>query len=401
MYAGIVRNTTHAGDCLSLLRTFPDNSIHCCVTSPPYWGLRDYGAEGQIGLEPTPDAYVDRLVEVFREVHRVLRPDGTLWLNIGDSYTAGGMGGHAKSESFHGHLGRRGLTGSKRPPAGMKSKDLVLIPYMVAAALREDGWWLRSDIIWHKPSCMPESVEDRPTNDFEHIFLLAKSDRYFYDAEAIREPSVEPDRVRSDQVGGNKGTSVHHSPGGVFEGNPRRNRRAVWPINPKPYKGAHFAVFPPELPELCIKAGTSEKGCCLDCGAPRRRRIHRPDPPRARDEVLANVMDGGLHVEHGMERTGMSHYRYSQWLQDNPPSTLGWDPSCTCGNDTSAPCIVLDPFAGSGTTLAVAKWLGRDYVGIELNPEYAGLIQERIEPALEYQSQKSVFDLAMGQTQDD
>jgi len=323
------------GDCIEGLRTLPDASVHCCVTSPPYWGLRDYGHDGQIGLESTPEAYVARMVEVFREVRRVLRDDGTLWLNLGDSYAASGRGGGGGSFQ-DGDVGTRVSSANQRraPPTGFKPKDLVGIPWRVAFALQADGWWLRQDIIWHKPNPMPESVRDRCTKAHEYVFLLTKSERYFYDAEAVSEPvSVSttarlsqpslPLQAGSDRVpgktngpmkavgprfGGNKfGDSddpKHATKSGnvyqIPDANGRRNRRSVWTVTTKPYSGAHFATMPPDLVEPCILAGCPEGG------------------------------------------------------------------------------TVLDPFAGSGTTLAVAAELGRSGIGCELNPEYIELAEQRI-----------------------
>jgi DNA modification methylase len=187
------------GDCLDVLRTMPDRSVHCCVTSPPYFGLRDYGADGQIGLEATPDAFVAKMVEVFREVYRVLRDDGTLWLNLGDSYASTTSGTGARGGSFASERAQwQGTATRKEIPDGLKSKDLIGIPWRVAFALQADGWYLRSDIIWHKPNPMPESVRDRPTKAHEYLFLLSKSERYFYDADAVREPRAEP--ILSGQI---------------------------------------------------------------------------------------------------------------------------------------------------------------------------------------------------------
>jgi len=239
--------TLYVADVLDGLAELPDGSVHCCVTSPPYWGLRDYGTDGQLGLESTPEEYVENMVKVFREVRRVLRDDGTLWLNLGDSYynyrpmKKGDNRAHAfgtERDCFRGLPDDNSGTKRGRVVAGLKEKDLVGIPWRVAFALQADGWWLRSDIIWAKPNPMPESVRDRPTKAHEYIFLLTKAERYFYDADAVAEPST-----------GQNGT---------------RNRRTVWTITTKPYPEAHFAVFPPELPEICIKAGCPEGGTVLD-----------------------------------------------------------------------------------------------------------------------------------------
>ncbi len=306
------------GDCRTRLRELPEQSVQTCVTSPPYFGLRDYKMAEQIGLEKTPDAFVAELVSVFREVKRVLRDDGTLWLNLGDSYArAGGwsdnsgLDGLARGESGRAMSNMTGEGGaSQRLPSGLKSKDLIGIPWRVAFALQADGWYLRSDIIWHKPNPMPESVTDRPTKAHEYLFLLAKSERYHYDADAIREPHIHADDPRNDgkrhtyaddakhnQVDPNrqrtKTDAVSFHPNG-------RNKRSVWTVTTKPFSGAHFATFPPDLIEPCIKAG-----------APR---------------------DG----------------------------------------------VVLDPFGGAGTTGLVADRLGRNAILCELNPDYAAMAAERI-----------------------
>ena len=240
------------GDVRKRLRELPDSSVQCCVTSPPYWGLRDYGHDGQIGLEQTPEAYVAEMVDVFREVRRVLRDDGTLWLNLGDSYARNGGGVESKMKTAHKMgVGQKavyaagGMQTIDKVPTGYKEKDLIGIPWRVAFALQADGWWLRQDIIWHKPNPMPESVRDRCTKAHEYVFLLTQSERYFYDAEAIHEEAT-------GRTFGNIGARN------------TRNRRSVWTVTTKPYTGAHFAVMPPELAELCIKAGSAEGDTILD-----------------------------------------------------------------------------------------------------------------------------------------
>lgn len=251
------------GDCLGVLRGLPDESVACCVTSPPYWGLRDYGSDSQIGLEPTPEAYVSALVAVFREVRRALRRDGTLWLNLGDSWAAGrggtampaetlagGIGGHGDSNAHRGRLAQ--VPNTKNPNApiatyqphrnagaiGLKHKDMIGIPWRVAFALQADGWYLRSDIIWAKPNPMPESVVDRPTKSHEHVFLLSKSGRYHYDPAAGKEATVD--------------------------GSGERNMRDVWSIRTRPYREAHFAVMPVGLAERCVLIGCPRGGTVLD-----------------------------------------------------------------------------------------------------------------------------------------
>ena len=294
------------GDCKETLKQFPRGSAQMCVTSPPYYGLRDYGGEAnQIGQEETPEEFVNNLVEVFREVRDVLKDDGVLWLNIGDSYYnyRPGTGGLPKqtvsktSQDLPTQCNRRA-----NKLDGLKEKDLIGIPWMLAFALRADGWYLRQDIIWHKPNPMPESVKDRCTKSHEYIFLLSKNKNYYYDNEAIKEP-VKQDWGTRDRTKGkyhNPGTGLApHS--GFSKSYDRKNKRSVWSVTNKPYREAHFATYPPDLIEPCILAG-SEVGD-----------------------------------------------------------------------------IVLDPFMGSGTTAAVAKALGRDYIGCELHEDYGNLIQKRVQ----------------------
>lgn len=252
-------------DVMEGLRQLADESVHCVVTSPPYWGLRDYGIPGQIGLEPTPDAFVARLVEVFGEVKRVLRDDGTLWLNLGDTYAAGGMGaGSGKQLTNRGTAAGGHMDKPRKAPEGLKPKDLVGIPWRVALALQADGWYLRSDIIWAKPNPMPESVTDRPTKSHEYVFLLSKSERYHYDHEAIQEPFVYSGDCRMKTayaVATAKSVGTEYRAPVNQNG---RNKRTVWSIATLPFAEAHFATFPPELPELCIKAGCPKGGTVLD-----------------------------------------------------------------------------------------------------------------------------------------
>jgi DNA modification methylase len=309
------------GDCREVMATLPAESVQTCVTSPPYWGLRDYGVPGQLGLEKTPDEYVAKMVEVFREVRRVLRNDGTLWLNLGDSYAAGPMSaseiaGKRSGGTLNGRYGavdNVAMAQRRSPvPPGLKPKDLVGIPWRVAFALQADGWYLRSDIIWHKPNPMPESVTDRPTKAHEYLFLLTKSERYYYDADAISEESETGAHharyhMADVRANGYRNKNAEHSMGKghgglqALTGDPmRRNRRSVWTVATRPYKGAHFATFPPKLIEPCILAG------------------------------------------------------------------------CPVGG------TVLDPFGGSGTTGAVAEQHGRNAILIELNASYLPLQRERL-----------------------
>ena len=374
----------YQGDCLEVLRTLPDESIHCCVTSPPYWGLRDYGCDGQIGLESSPDDYVSKMVEVFREVKRVLRKDGTLWLNLGDSY-AGSWGNYAPTgqggqrpknterwqrEAYEGKADWRPPTSNKLE--GLKPKDLVGIPWMVAFALRADGWYLRQDIIWHKPNPMPESVKDRCTKAHEYVFLLTKSARYYYDNEAIKEKAVSGTDVgilrSKKQATCNHPSILKRQKENIDSrtaGDGNRNKRSVWTVATKPFKEAHFATFPPKLIEPCILAGTSPRACEI-CGAPWERVVERePMEIKRSGRGVALGKYGKTAASGTMTKPATS-------------VTTGWQPTCTCQNEGKGRCIVLDPFAGAGTTLWVAEQLGVNSIGIELNPEYCEIIRHRM-----------------------
>ena len=353
-----------------------DRSVHCIVTSPPYFGLRDYGVPGQIGLEPTPDDFVQAMVAVGRQLWRVLRDDGTWWLNLGDSYATTPNGRSAVDTKLIGKDDRtfRDLPMNTMKASGLKSKNLLGIPWMVAFALRNDGWILRQDIIWHKPNPMPESVKDRCTKAHEYIFLLTKSARYYYDNEAVKEDSTQhptdwengepkrPSKVRGDFGGKNTDPGKE-----AFRTiTPTRNRRSVWTVTTKPYPGSHYATFPPDLIEPCILAGTSEKGVCPKCGAPWER-----------------VVEKGLTAHDGKTETGyqegMTANRLALLRQaarerggeySNQSTTIGWQPTCDCGIEETVPATVLDPFAGSGTTLMVARKHGRNGIGLDLSFDY-------------------------------
>ena len=265
--------TLYQGDCIKVLKELPEKSVQCVITSPPYWGLRDYQIEGQMGLEATLEEYVAKMIDVFREVRRVLRDDGVVFLNVGDSYLS------QQGKGFPG-TGQVKLPEDSRNikmkrPAGLKPKDLCGIPWRLALALQAEGWYLRSDIIWAKPNPMPESVTDRPTKSHEYVFLLTKKPRYFYDANAVRENSHE------------------HSTTG-------RNKRTVWIIPTESFPGAHFATFPTALVIPCILAGTSEKGCCPGCGAPWKRVVEkkrirtRPGKEsKSYDRTTGEIVDDG------------------------------------------------------------------------------------------------------------
>ena len=582
-------DTIYVGDCVETMRSWPDAFIHCCVTSPPYWGLRDYGVDGQLGLEKTPEEYVEKMVAIFREVKRVMRHDGVLWMNMGDSYSndtkwGGKSGGKNYTSAAGGYQGQR-----RRVATGLKAKDLVGMPWRVAFALQADGWWLRSDVIWHKPNPMPESVngwrweqhrvkvkggdrgkepqrigsfEDRPQQDHdgrefkpsskwidcqgcpkcekndglvlrkgswrctkahEMVFMLTKSPQYFCDSEAVREgvrksavierpdfprksliggqnrgfqePAVEqPDvvvpatngnggllsssirlaatllqgvkfkkylrllpldtKVRQEGFGNSRGPRrvsipvlrrassyaarfangnisakeflgqmhrlyvalpdgddlketwiracpilatdalIHansnaavrvHDTGQIgkldfFHGTPpnehdntyatsssSRNKRDVWSIPTAPFSEAHFATFPPKLIDPCIKAGTSEKGCCPECGSQWARIIQKKMPPTrpTNSRTVPGTQKFG----------GFSRERFDEPIQS---TTLGWRPTCECNAGGPEPCIVFDPFGGSGTTGLVAQGLGRRFLLCELSPDYCQMAVERI-----------------------
>lgn len=263
--------TLYCGDVRDVLARLPEQSVQCVVTSPPYWGLRDYGVPGQIGLERTPREYVAAIVEVFGLAGRAMRDDGTLWLNLGDSYYSGDKGGYERPTTGKQATSRgtvKGLTMNRLAQDGLKPKDLVGIPWRVAFALQEAGWYLRSDIIWHKTACMPESVTDRPTKSHEYVFLLAKAERYYYDAAAIREPDAGTDHPRAvlNQPEPSGGLLPAHK--GIRKAEGRngdgRNARTVWTLGPQPYDGAHFATFPEELARRCILAGSKPGDTVLD-----------------------------------------------------------------------------------------------------------------------------------------
>ena len=308
----IEKNTIINGNSLEVLKSLPDDSIDCCVTSPPYYALRDYGCDGQIGLEETPEKYIESLCDVFSEVRRVLTPEGTLWLNIGDSYNGNKVGNTevvknkkvSESNDFH-----------KKLWGGAKPKDLIGIPWMLAFTLRSQGWYLRQDIIWHKPNPMPESVTDRCTKSHEYIFLLSKSQKYYFDYESIMEPCADQERnnfqsgsrangINKDRNDNDLGERSKTWKPKTIDNQKVRNKRDVWEVNTKPCKEAHFATYPFELIKPCILAGCPENG------------------------------------------------------------------------------IVLDPFMGSGTTAIVARSLNRNYLGVELNPEYIKIAHKRLEKHL-------------------
>jgi DNA modification methylase len=359
------------GDCRDLLPRLPAAAVQCVVTSPPYWGLRDYGVAGQLGLEPTPEAYVATMVGVFREVRRVLRDDGTLWLNMGDSYASNPASGGAGQQDGgdHQHTPRRAYL----RPQELKPKDLVGIPWRLAFALQADGWFLRADIVWAKPNPMPESVTDRPTKAHEYVFLLSKSARYFYDADAVREPATYGySRCEGmyDRLGDARSAPirVNGARGAVDQGDGStgRNLRSVWTLATEATPEAHFATFPTALASRCIQAGSSERGCCAACGAPWVRQVQASGGTIGRSwHDHAQDLEQGQRISDRAASNGT--YRRE---------TTGWAPSCAC-EAAVVPCTVLDPFGGSGTVGAVAEQLGRHSILIELSPAYVRLADQR------------------------
>ncbi len=386
-----MKNSILVGHALETLKSIPSNSIHCVVTSPPYFGLRNYktthqtwpdGWIGELGAEPTPELFIAHLVLVFDEVRRVLHPSGTMWLNIGDSYANDTKWGGSSSGKHVSELHGNTSIGRERKHTGLKSKDLIGIPWMLAFALRSVGWYLRQEIIWKKNNPMPESVMDRCTKSHESIFLFSKCEKYFYDKEAIAEPLSRPDEGKRNtpaRFGGRDKFTETQKQSRLHSGNEylgtstgTRNKRSVWTINTRPYKGAHFAVFPEELPETCIKAGTSERGCCPTCLSPWVKIIEKIKGA-APESFKGSTFSRGktLDAKEGLSEVGMADRTIESRF-------VGWRAQCSCVISDPLPCIVLDPFLGSGTTAAVAKRLGRDWLGCELNRDYLPLIHKRI-----------------------
>jgi DNA modification methylase len=453
-----MRATILQGDCRTVLAGLPAESVQCVVTSPPYFGLRAYGTNpqvwggdpecdhqweteryyreggnsgsskdafheagpenaarlketrwretttcgkcgawrGELGAEPTPALFVDHIVEVFREVRRVLRPDGVVWLNLGDTYARNpAKGQHKPGDSgkqayLYDHGGGRASATADLGRSGLKEKDLMGIPWRVAFALQDDGWWLRRDVIWDKPNALPESVTDRPSGSHEYVFLLTRSANYYYDADAIREPhsDVSLARVRRG----------HHDPGHKYEDGPGdqtiandlshachpngRNKRSVWRVNTANYKGSHYATFPPDLIAPMILAGTSERGCCPNCRAPWERITQKGEPDREWQRRCGGNADGEYHGQgtKDYERAGVQNpssvkARILAGMRDR--KTVGWRPTCECPRHEPVPCTCLDPFGGSGTVGEVATKLGRQAVLVELNPDYVQQASER------------------------
>ncbi len=391
------------------LRDIEDGSVHCCLTSPPYFNLRAYLPDNhvdknkEVGTEETPEEYVEKMVEVFREVRRVLRDDGNLWINIGDSYAGSGKAGKnpelLKKHKMFGKPKSEYDTSIMTSPSPVsdeyKAKDLYMIPSLLALGLRADGWYLRSMIPWIRNSVMPESVMDRPASALEYFFLFSKSPKYYYDIEAVRKSGVIPAGTKAAKGSaerlGQAGVNARPAEYKVYSGT-RNRRNSDWffesmedildgvsgtllhdedgmPIaifcNPQPYKGAHFATFAPRLITPMILAGSSPRTCEI-CGAPWERVVERET----------------MKIKRSNRREQMGKYGQTQasgTMVEAPSSTTtGWQPTCKCKNEGKGRSVILDPFAGSGTTLWVAEHYGRDSIGIELNPEYCNLIYERM-----------------------
>ncbi len=386
------KTTILQGDALETLRGLPAESVHCCITSPPYWGLRDYGVEGQIGLEPTPEEYIEKLVEVFREARRVLRNDGTCWVNMGDSYSGSGVNAGSKSPGLSMAVDRG--SPDQRPgktqrwSCPFKPKDLCGMPWRLAFALQTDGWWLRSDIIWSKPNPMPESVTDRPTKSHEYVFLLTKSVKYFWDQEAVREEAIYEGDKRHLRTDNSVGKVRDFSRSRQRTGTPTngRNIRTVWTIPTQSFKKAHFATFPEKLVEPMIKAGTSEKGCCPECGKALGRVVEK-----TRSFKSGSGKSGNMPI--GKHCTNLQGGGETLDIRRGPvvnSETIGFRSSCSCPEAKPLPCTVLDPFAGAFTVGVVAWRLGRSFIGIELSPEYVKMGKERL------YSKASLFHQTLG-----
>jgi len=439
--------TLHQGHVLDVLRAMEPESVHCVVSSPPYYGLRSYQTEpqvwgepaegcehawgeegvtggpagaqgstsqrkgranvteqiargrsqgafcsrcpawrGELGSEPTLALYLAHLVEVFEAVKRVLRRDGTCWINVGDAY-AGSWGNQGRKAERGAQRPINGPmiqavqdgryqdngsgTGTIRDP-GIKPKDLMLIPARLAIALQENGWWVRSDAIWSKPNPMPSSVTDRPGTAHEYLFMLTKAANYYYDAEAVREPGAQPERKRADRFGGANGHTVRHGEQSLFTGSETRHLRSVWTIPTEAYPGAHFATFPQALVTPCILASTSQEGCCSQCGAPWKRVVKKTGGTIGKG-WHNHENDGGRGQRGGDDGRNEAARLYDTYRVD----TLGWRPGCKCSAEKTS-AVILDPFAGTSTVGAVAIRHGRRFVGIELSERYCRLSAKRL-----------------------
>jgi DNA modification methylase len=407
--AELKRNHVYLGDALAVAKDLPDESVHCIVTSPPYFGgLRSYLPDDdplkplEIGQEETVESYIERMVTLFRELRRVLRKDGVCWINISDCYNGSGKGGKFTEASAKQATNRGANVDKPLRLKSFKPKDLVPVSWMLAIALQQDGWWLRAPIIWEKPNPMPASMGDRVTINHEYVFMLTKSARYFYDAEAIKEPVAESTPAREQRgvsenhknVDGAPGQTAHsmNKPrlnaklsGGNFskkyaEAQPdhggesdrkpytTRNKHSVWRVATKAFSDAHFATFPEDLIEPMIEAGCPKKTCAV-CGAPYVRVTERETMVIKRSDRRKQMGEQG--------RTQAS----GTMVAPARSATLGFVPSCDCGTDETLPGVVYDPFMGAFTTAKVARRLLRDYAGSELNPEYIEIGKRRLRGA--------------------
>ena len=442
-------NKIFLGHVLEVLKTLPKEFVHMCVTSPPYWGLRNYGLEpqtwddpgncshewgddithsidyvqgnvefarphsklksftssssvcslcgawrGSLGLEPTPELFIQHVVQIFKEIKRVLRKDGTVWINLGDSYNGSGPSGGLGKQ----YTNKGSQDTIVKKVSGLKPKDLCGIPWRVALALQADGWCLRSDIIWNKLNPMPESVTDRPTKSHEYVFLLTKSQKYFYDSYAVMEPNSSPEQrlhnlkytknydnaeaIAHGQPGNVNNAGMHSRPG--LEG---RNRRSVWTMATECCKEAHFATFPKKLVEPCILAGTSEKGCCPECGKPWVRILIQESI--SRHELPKNHKDY-RPKKYPVKSSGRNDYDNGGGQAFKSSEMIGWEPGCKCLSDDCTPgqnlddgvrlpfdpipCTVLEPFLGSAPVGQVCIENNRKFIGIELSKEYVDTI---------------------------
>lgn len=394
-------------DVIEGLKQFPDCIADMCVTSPPYYGLRSYLNEDdpdkdkEVGSEETPQEYIRKMVEVFREVRRVLKDNGTLWINIGDSYVSSATGSLSKTSGF-GPNHKTQNEASKRISKtgfGLPEKNLIGIPWRLAFALQDDGWILRQDLIWSKRNPMPSSVTDRCVTSHEYVFLLTKNAKYYFDHLAIKEPIAKATLVRAKSKNSSnkrKDCGEAKNQGGLtpeqqdkyykdIDENTTRNKRSVWSVSTNTYSGAHFATFPPDLIEPMILAGTSEKGHCPKCGSRWVRITERLDSGydgSKYGERVVNATGGAIGGGTKKSTLGSSRNLTGKYI------TNGWKPTCECGCDP-VPDIVLDCFLGSGTTAGVAVKLGRQYIGVELNSEYCKLHEERIKSIVNYQKKET------------
>lgn len=421
--------TLFTGNVESVLSRLPGGFVHACVTSPPYFGLRNYLPKDhpdkhlEIGREDTPKTYVSAIVSAMREVRRVLRDDGTCWIVIADSYA--GTGGHTSigktsQRSNRSNVDIQNAEKGYKPDGFVKEKDLIGIPWMLAFALRDDGWYLRQDTIWAKPNPMPESMKDRCTKSHEYVFMLTKSPRYFFDHHAIKEDSITNDPRRPYTSGGAKeidgrpkeqwqggkprtsgnvthkytqayedeyGDETHRTKAGLLKIADvpwsQRNQLSVWTMSSEPVRNLHYATFPTRLVSRCLEAATSAHGCCIGCGAPYRRMIDKGEPDmahRAQSGADSTGVYTGQstkdHTAAGVQDASATKARILEGMVVK--RTSGWEPTCTCPPCGVSPPVVLDPFSGAGTTALVATRLGCDAIGIDLNSDYHKMAVDRL-----------------------